>query len=88
MANEPKKENVMVIPDQKQAKLEVRDMTESQRARVVALQGQVQNVTLIRNQYMEGVADGMGLDNEWLFDWDGFMAGRNCRFIKPMKEQK
>jgi hypothetical protein len=84
MANEKQDENVVVMPEQSEA----RDLTVAQRNNVVALQNQIQTIVNQRNQYIHGVADGLELDDKWVFDFDGFLNGRTCRFLKPVADKK
>ena len=87
MANENGKDKVVAMPEPKQAKIEARDLTVIQRERVVQLQNQIQILVQQRNQYLIGIADGCELDKTWQFDFDGFLNGQTCRFVRPVQEK-
>ena len=85
MAENTKGENDKLV--QIAPKFETKSMNDLQKARTSQLQQSIQGMVNIRDNYITGVADGMGLEAEWKFDFDSFFNKGICNFVKPVKAE-
>ena len=79
---------VVEMPEQKKPEIETKDLNAKCVTELLNLQRAVNIDVSIRDKFITGVGAAMDLDNSWRFDFDGFLKGNSCRFVRRAEKQE